>query len=347
MFLMNLYFSETQGSEQEAVASLKDLLSRMSNPFREGDAVGIKLHWGERGNHSYLPPVYAREIVRWLRESGARAFVFDTTVLYSGGRRSGKDSLETAAEHGYTGDFLGCEVVIGDGLEGSDVVDIPCSLKHFPTVQAGAVVNRAEGFVIFSHFKGHMGAGFGGAIKNISMGFASRAQKQRMHADAYPSLMEKRCTRCGICVDVCPTGAAHISDGEFPTYDLDRCIGCAQCIGQCPVMALKIFFSGDSSVFQEKLVETAAAVWRRIAKKTVLINALVRISADCDCLPGKTEIISPDIGFIGGYHPVTVDQASLERVGEELFTGTHPHVPWQRQFTFAKEIGFLSSGEAN
>jgi len=347
LFRMNMYFSETQGSEQEAVASLKDLLSRMSHPFREGDTVGIKLHWGERGNRSYLPPVYAREIVRWLRESGARPFVFDTTVLYSGGRRSGKDSLETAAEHGYTGDFLGCEVVIGDGLEGSDVVDIPCSLKHFPTVQSGAVVNRAEGFVIFSHFKGHLGAGFGGAIKNISMGFASRAQKQRMHADAYPSLMEKRCTRCGICVDVCPTGAAHISDGEFPTYDLDRCIGCAQCIGQCPVMALKIFFSGDSSVFQEKLVETAAAVWKRIAKKTVLINALVRISADCDCLPGKTEIISPDIGFIGGYHPVTVDQASLERVGEELITGTHPHVPWQRQFAFASEIGFLPSGEAN
>ena len=347
MFYMNLYFSETQGSEQEATASLKDLLSRMSHPFREGDAVGIKLHWGERGNHSYLHPVYAREIVRWLRESGARPFVFDTTVLYSGGRRSGKDSLETAAQHGYTEDFLGCEVVIGDGLEGSDVVDIPCSLKHFRTVQAGAVVNRAEGFVIFSHFKGHLGAGFGGAIKNISMGFASRAQKQRMHADAYPSLMEKRCTRCGICVDVCPTGAAHISDGEFPTYDLDRCIGCAQCIGQCPVMALKIFFSGDSSVFQEKLVETAAAVWKRIDKRAVLINALVRISADCDCLPGKAEIISPDIGFIGGYHPVTVDQASLERVGEGLIIKAHPHVPWQRQFTFAQEIGFLPSGEAD
>ena len=344
---MSTYFSETQGSEQETVASLKDLLYRMPHPFREGDAVGVKLHWGERGNHSYLPPVYAREIVRWLQENGARPFVFDTTVLYSGGRRSGKNSLETAAEHGYTKDFLGCEVVIGDGLEGSDVVDIPCSLKHFPTVQTGAVVNRAEGFVIFSHFKGHLGAGFGGAIKNISMGFASRAQKQRMHADAYPSLMEKRCTRCGICVDVCPTGAAHISDGEFPTYDLDRCIGCAQCIGQCPVMALKIFFSGDSSVFQEKLVETAAAVWKRIDKRAVLINALVRISADCDCLPGKAEIISPDIGFIGGYHPVAVDQASLERVGEGLIIKAHPHVPWQRQFTFAQEIGFLPSGEAN
>ena len=222
-------------------------------------------------------------------------------------------------------------------------MDIPCALRHFPTVQTGSIIEKATGFVIFSHFKGHLGAGFGGAIKNLSMGFASRAQKQRMHADAYPSLIEERCTRCGVCADVCPTGAAQISGDVLPTYDLERCIGCAQCIGLCPVMALQIFFSGDSSIFQEKLVETAAAVWRRIAEKTILINALVKITADCDCLPGKAEIIAPDHGFIGGYHPVTVDQASLRHLGEEIITRTHPHVPWQRQFSFAREIGFHAS----
>jgi len=337
---MNILFSGTSGDEQAAVAALQRLLEQMYHPFRAGDSVGIKLHWGERGNESYLPPVYARAIAGWLKKQGAHPFVFDTTVLYSGGRRNGKDSLETATGHGYTEEFLGCEVVIGDGLNGDEVVDIPCELRHFPTVQTGSIIEKAAGFVIFSHFKGHLGTGFGGAIKNLSMGFASRAQKQRMHADAYPSLIEERCTRCGVCVDVCPTGAAQISEDTFPTYDLERCIGCAQCIGLCPVMALQIFFSGDSSIFQEKLVETAAAVWRRIAEKTILINALVRISADCDCLPGKAEIIAPDHGFIGGYHPTAVDQASLRRLGEELITRTHPHVPWQRQFSFAREIGF-------
>ena len=340
---MNILFSETAGGERGAIEALQRLLAQMHHPFHTGDSVGIKLHWGERGNDSYLPPVYARAIAGWLRDRGVRPFVFDTTVLYSGGRRDGKDSLETAAGHGYTEEYLGCEVVIGVGLDGNEAVDIPCAFRHFPTVQTGSIIEKATGFVIFSHFKGHLGAGFGGAIKNLSMGFASRAQKQRMHADAYPSLIEERCTRCGVCADVCPTGAAQISGDVLPTYDLERCIGCAQCIGLCPVMALQIFFSGDSSIFQEKLVETAAAVWRRIAEKTILINALVKITADCDCLPGKAEIIAPDHGFIGGYHPVTVDQASLRHLGEEIITRTHPHVPWQRQFSFAREIGFHAS----
>ncbi len=339
---MDYLFQPTQGSRQEGAASLRDLLAKMQHPFREGDSVGVKLHWGELGNNSYLHPEYAREIVAWLKAFGVQPFIFDTTVLYSGGRRKGLDSLKTAAEHGYTRDYLGCEVVIADGLEGNDVVDIPCDLKHFKTVQVASIIDKAQGFVIFSHFKGHLGTGFGGAIKNLSMGFASRAQKQRMHADASPVLLKRRCTRCGVCVEVCPTGAAAITGDEFPTYDLEMCIGCAQCIGLCPEMALKIFFSSEADVFQEKLVETAAAVWNRIKERSVLINALINITADCDCLPGKQEIIAPDIGFIGGYDPAGIDAESIRRMGEGIIQKAHPHVPWQRQFDYAKEIGLYS-----
>jgi len=339
----NLFLPTGGSQQQEASATLRDLMSKMRHPFQRGDSVGIKLHWGELGNNSYLPPVYAREIVGWLKDCGVNPFIFDTTVLYSGGRRNGDDSLKTAAEHGYTKEFLGCDIVIADGLEGDDVIDIPCNLKHFETVQVASIIEKVQGFVVFSHFKGHLGAGFGGAIKNLSMGFASRAQKQRMHADAYPELIEKRCTRCGICIEVCPTGAAQITGDEFPRYDLDKCIGCAQCIAQCPVMALKILFSGDIDVFQEKLVETAAALWRRISKRTILVNALINITAECDCLPGKKEIISADIGFIGGYDPVSIDAESIEYIGEEIITRAHPHVPWKRQLAFAEEIGFNNS----
>ena len=208
------------GKTKPYVESLRKLLGQFRAPFTSGDSVGIKLHWGERGNKGYLPPDYAKEIAGWLTAQGAKPFVFDTTVLYSGGRRTAEDSLNTAANHGYTAEFLGCPIIIADGLEGRDVVSIPAGYKHFETVQVGSIFDKAKGFVIFSHFKGHMVSLFGGAIKNISMGFASRAQKQRMHSDYHPVLKQQKCTRCGICVNICPTNAATISEPDYPEYNL-------------------------------------------------------------------------------------------------------------------------------
>jgi uncharacterized Fe-S center protein len=319
---------------------LRRLLESITNPFAPGDRVGIKVHWGEKGNEGFLSPRYVREIVTWISESGSSPFVFDTTVLYSGGRRTGKDSLKTAAEHGYTEAALGCPVLIGDGMDGRDVMEIPSGYKHFSTVQVAGIIGKADGFVVFSHFKGHIEAAFGGAIKNISMGFSSRAQKQRMHADAHPRLRKGKCNRCGVCAEVCPTGAAVLPPEADPQYDLKTCIGCSQCIALCPQMALKIIWDTDVKLFQERLVETAAALWKAIGKKTLIINALLNITAECDCLEGIHPVIADDYGFIGGNHPLTVDEASLRQIGAEPFDRAHPGLPWQRQFEFAREIGF-------
>ena len=339
-FMMDIFIESVAGQKKPYVTALSKLLTKFRPPFKSGERIGIKLHWGERGNTGYLPPDYAREIAGWLTARGARPFIFDTTVLYSGGRRTAEESLKTAAEHGYTPEFLGCPVAIADGRDGKDVVSIPAGFKHFKTVEVGSVFDKADGFVIFSHVKGHMVSLFGGAIKNISMGFASRAQKQRMHSDYHPVLKRQQCTRCGICVEVCPTKAAEIFELDYPVYDLKKCIGCAQCIAMCPEMALEIFWESDITVFQEKLVETAAAVWKKIQGKTITINALMNIVTECDCLPGANPVISPDIGFIGGYHPVEVDEESLKRIGPDVFEKVHTGIPWRRQFSYAREIGF-------
>ena len=152
---------------------------------------------------------------------------------------------------------------------------------------------------------------------------------------------KKNCTRCGICVEICPTKAASMTEPGYPQYDLKKCIGCAQCIAMCGESALKIFWDSDIKIFQEKLVETAAAVWKKIQGKTVVINALLNITAECDCLPGKNPIIGRDHGFIGGDHPVKVDAESLKMTGAEIFEKVHPGIPWQRQFSYAREIGFI------
>ena len=91
------YFGLDLSVNGDPAEVLRSLLSTLSPPCGTGD-VGIKVHWGERGNRSFLSPVYVREIVRWLQKAGGRPFVFDTTVLYSGGRREGADTLKTAEE---------------------------------------------------------------------------------------------------------------------------------------------------------------------------------------------------------------------------------------------------------
>jgi uncharacterized Fe-S center protein len=109
----------------------------------------------------------------------------------------------------------------------------------------------------------------------------------------------------------------------------------------CPELALQIFWNSDMTVFQEKLIETAAAVWKKIKGKTIVINALFNITIECDCLPGKNPVISPDYGIIGGYHPAEVDAESLKITGADIFEKVHPGIPWQRQFSYAREIGFM------
>jgi uncharacterized Fe-S center protein len=72
----------------------------------------------------------------------------------------------------------------------------------------------------------------------------------------------------------------------------------------------------------------------------LVINALLNITAECDCLEGKHQVIAKDYGFISGNHPLSVDEASLRQVGAEPFDRAHPGLPWSRQFEFAREIGF-------
>jgi uncharacterized Fe-S center protein len=336
----DVLFHSAGQSEEANSTVFRSMLSKLETPFRKGDRIGIKLHWGERGNLSHLPPSYAQDVVQHLKNLSVNPFVFDTTVLYSGGRRTGEDSLNTAAEHGYSEAYLDCPVVIADGMDGRKTVDLP-GFKHFKTIQVADIFDSTDGFFILSHFKGHMVTGFGGAIKNLSMGFASRAQKQRMHADAHPVLNASKCTRCGLCTQVCPTGAAQFGDMGDPVYDLETCIGCAQCIGVCSEEALRIFWNIDNRVFLERVIETAAAVWNKIKDRTVLINVLLNISVECDCFPGHNPLIAPDIGFVGGYHPVMVDHDSLVKVGKEPFEKAHPGLVWNHQFNYAKEISFI------
>ena len=108
-------------------------------------------------------------------------------------------------------------------------------------------------------------------------------------------------------------------------------------------MALKILWNVDDTIFQEKLIETASAIWKHIKGKSVVINALINITAECDCLPGYNPTLCQDLGFVGGYNPVAIDYESLRLIGAERFEKVHPNISWRHQFEYARETGFYTN----
>lgn len=332
-----IFFAKSD-NPNEHLEALSRILSALDINIAKNKWVGIKVHWGEKGNKTYLEPQYTKLIVEWTKKVGAKPFVFDTTVLYSGGRRTGIDSLMTAAEHNFTTEYLGCPVIIADGIDGKDIVRIPAGYKHFKFVEVARVIEYTDAFIIFSHLTGHVESGVGACIKNISMGFSSRAQKQRIHSDAHPVLKQQKCIKCGTCADVCDAGAVEFDSENYPVFDIKKCTGCAQCIAMCPCVALKIFWDTDHKVFQEKLVETAMAVWKIIGKRALLINAAIKITSECDCMTTESPIIHDDIGFLGGYDPVAIDYVSASLIARSI-DEIYERIPWRWGLKHAEKIG--------
>ena len=189
--------------------------------------IGLKVHFGEEGNQNFLNP----ELLRPLVEKVNPTFV-ETNVLYVGKRRYTDSHIALAKEHGFT--FAPIDILDDEGE-----TEIPAEgLKHYTKVKTGSHFNNYDNYIIYSHFKGHGSAGFGGAIKNVSMGLASPGGKMAMHATNFPTTVDpEACVNCQRCVGQCPAKAITITENG-PVIDTTKCIGCAKCIAECP---LKIF----------------------------------------------------------------------------------------------------------
>ena len=148
----------------------------------DGKFVAIKLHFGEAGNDTYLPPTFVRQVVDCVKATGARPFLTDTCTLYKSTRHNAVDHLETAYRHGFTPYVVDAPVIMADGGTSKCYEEVAVNLKHFASVKIAQAFLSANAMVVLSHFKGHAMGGFGGAIKNISIGIASSAGKAWIHS---------------------------------------------------------------------------------------------------------------------------------------------------------------------
>ena len=136
--------------------------------------VAIKLHLGEPGNLSFLRPNYARVVADLVREAGGKPFLTDCNTLYVGERKNALDHLDASTQNGFGPLTTGCQVIIADGLKGTDDVEVPVEGGvHVRSAKIGRAIMDADALVSLTHFKGHDQTGFGGALKNIGMGCGS------------------------------------------------------------------------------------------------------------------------------------------------------------------------------
>ena len=101
--------------------------------------VAIKMHFGEKGNMSFLRPNYARAVVDTVKTLGGKPFLTDCNTMYPGSRKNALEHLECAWENGFTPYTVGCPVIIADGLKGLD------ERRSFISIRAA--VARPQGLI--------------------------------------------------------------------------------------------------------------------------------------------------------------------------------------------------------
>ncbi|WP_300709213.1 DUF362 domain-containing protein [uncultured Desulfovibrio sp.] len=323
-----------------------------------GKFVAIKMHFGEPGNLAFLRPNFAKCVADMVREQGGLPFLTDCSTLYVGRRRHALEHLAAAQENGFSPLSTGCQLLIGDGLRGTDEVEVPVpGGEIFRTARIGRVIMDADVLISLNHFKGHKRTGFGGAIKNVGMGCGSRAGKMAMHCCGKPVVAPEKCRGCGICMRFCGQQAIGWDDGHRAVIDQEACVGCGRCIGACSQDAISSAIDAASDKLNARMAEYAAAVLH--GRPHFHISVANNISPCCDCHGGNDAAIVPDIGIFASHDPVALDQACIDavnaapviatsRLGQcrrdsgDCFTDLHPDTHGTSQVEHAERIGLGS-----
>ena len=196
----------------------------------DGKFVAIKMHFGELGNLAFLRPNYAKAVADLCKEQGGMPFLTDCNTLYPGSRKNALEHLDCANINGFNTISTGCQIIIGDGLRGTDEVEVPVvNGEYCKTAYIGHAIMDADIFISLTHFKGHETTGFGGALKNIGMGCGSRAGKMQQHASGKPAIHTELCRGCRRCAKECGSDAITYVDKKA-VIDYDKCKGCGRCI---------------------------------------------------------------------------------------------------------------------
>jgi uncharacterized Fe-S center protein len=305
---------------------------------------------------AYIRPNYLAPVIKLIKEKEGLAFLTDANTLYKGKRANAVHHLQAAMENGFNSITTGCNLVIADGIKGTDYREILINQKHCKTAKIGSAVADADVLISVTHYKAHELSGVGGTLKNVGMGSGSVGGKLEMHSDASPVIARKNCTGCNVCVLNCAHDAIHLDPEKIAVIDYEKCVGCGQCIAVCQYNAAQAD-SANSAHMQEKMMEYALAVLRD--KPAFHINFIMDVSPQCDCWGFNDIPLVQNIGILAAADPVAIDRACGDLInkapviagsvigrewkpGTDKFDLVSPSTDWKAGLAYAQSIGLGS-----
>jgi hypothetical protein len=272
-----VYFHPISDSSKEDVSSAA---GKTLKALLEGEDIGVasqvalKVHTGERGNVTFIRPSNFDGIIDLLAERGATPRFTETNTAYPGARTNGADSEILAREHGFTR----IPFFVADGADGFSHREVPIrNGKYYKTCMVAEGIASQRQLVVLSHFKGHIMGGFGGAIKQLGIGCASKRGKIDVHHGG----VDLPRTSSPIDLNSLWRGAATVYRGPELRY---------------------------------RIAEYALAASQ--VRSCIYVNFALSITAECDCDGKAMAPLYQDLGIFASTDPVAVDKACFDALEE-------------------------------
>ena len=295
-----------------------------------GDLVAVKLHVGELGNPHYVQPFFVHDVIRRVKEAGGKPFLTDANTYYHAQRNNAYDHMITALTNG----FNMAPFIVADGLRSENYRTVKTK-GILQEIEVAGAIAEADAMIVLTHDKGHELSGYGGAIKNLGMGCASRAGKLRQHRTVGLEIDTSKCTGCGKCREICEMHLPEIIEGKARNTS-PLCMRCPICIEACPMKAIKFV---DKENLSKAMASAAYGVLSTFKPGKVSFVSFARdITEYCDCLPGPGKVIMKDVGIFASDSPVSIDAAFLNMVDYRIFNNAY-NVDCMLQIQEAKVLG--------
>lgn len=332
------FFTARTYNHQESLSKVKGPLALekigFSSKVKSGEKVVIKTHFGALENVRYLRPSYIRFLCDHIKDLGGTPYVAESCgwgvpeevsgahTEYSG-RATEEEYLEIAKIHGFTTDTMGAEILMLDGSVGTNIIKHSIAGKRFSEVLVAGRLKEFDHMVLATHFKGHAGAGFGGAIKNLGIGCVSKGGKAQAHVGKkFEFDFNAPISDYEVCLKICPTKALSVGlDGKLKR-DEEKCRYCYMCKSVCKNNVIDTGSSTQQEFIVQMVDNAAGVVDYYGSDKIYYLNYVVDVTWQCDCTGGSDVPFVSDIGILSSKDPVAIDQCAVDLIHLSLM---NPH----------------------